>query len=169
MDVKTLSENKYMLTEGDIFKLGRVKFIVKETRIFDYQPQTADASKNIESFPLRSILKTSKKLNLIIENSLPSEEHIEEVSELEGKTVIKCSKNCRFCLMDVFSMDDPLVRVCKCSGSVEFVHMNCLRQWVQTKLNMKFNGNCLSVTIKGVECELCKSKFPLTFTHKGKT
>jgi len=66
-------------------------------------------------------------------------------------------------------MEDPLVKVCKCTGSLEFVHLNCLRQWIQTKLNIKYNSNCLSVTMKTIECELCKTNFPLTFKHKNQT
>lgn len=139
LNVKTLPSdetNKYMLVEGDIIKLGRVKFLVKEIKIHDYET-TFNLNGAIETFPLRSIIKSNERQNLVIERNLPADQDIQDVTENEGKTLIKCMRACRFCLMDFFTMDDPLVRACKCSGSLEFLHINCLRQWIQTKLNMK--------------------------------
>ena len=42
-------------------------------------------------------------------------------------------KRCRFCWMTNADMDNPLFTSCKCSGSVGYIHYNCLRNWLDIK------------------------------------
>ena len=37
---------------------------------------------------------------------------------------------CRFCLNDQFEEENPLITPCDCSGSMKFVHFQCLKTWV---------------------------------------
>lgn len=38
-------------------------------------------------------------------------------------------RQCRFCLEPTNTAADPLIEPCPCRGSVQFVHMGCLRRW----------------------------------------
>lgn len=42
-------------------------------------------------------------------------------------------KRCRFCWMTECDDSNPLFTSCKCSGSVGFIHFNCLRNWLDVK------------------------------------
>lgn len=45
--------------------------------------------------------------------------------------------HCRFCWGNESTDDNPCIVPCKCSGSVGFIHYNCLKSWLQTKQNKK--------------------------------
>lgn len=51
-------------------------------------------------------------------------------------------QECRICLM---TDEDTLVNPCKCTGSLAYTHLNCLKAWVRERAN--------------VVCEICTSKY----------
>jgi hypothetical protein len=53
-------------------------------------------------------------------------------------------KVCRMCHCEG-SVERPLFYPCKCSGSIRYVHQDCLLKWLKVK--NKFSGTC--------RCELC--------------
>jgi hypothetical protein len=59
---------------------------------------------------------------------------------------------CRIC-MDFDSKDNPLITPCKCSGSVKYIHEECLKTWLVSQ----------DVDIDKGECELCKTPFSMEF------
>ena len=65
---------------------------------------------------------------------------------------------------------NPLVQPCICSGSMKYIHLNCLKHWINTRSFDKIESNelCSIYIIKPVECELCKTKFPDFIRHNGK-
>jgi len=69
------------------------------------------------------------------------------------------SNQCRICLMDGCGEDDPLVKPCKCKGSIERVHLSCLRRWVASRMNLP-EGNVDSYTFGAPCCEMCTEEFP---------
>lgn len=44
---------------------------------------------------------------------------------------------CRICLMEDNEIDNPLFSPCKCSGSMRFIHHECLKTWFASKRIMK--------------------------------
>lgn len=36
---------------------------------------------------------------------------------------------CRICLCDDYDLENPLINPCKCSGTMKYIHLLCLRQW----------------------------------------
>lgn len=40
---------------------------------------------------------------------------------------------CRLCWDNEFTVDNPLLQICKCRGGVEFIHFECVRGWLKTK------------------------------------
>eukprot|EP00434_Breviolum_minutum_P015873 symbB.v1.2.013987.t1/scaffold1006.1/size144824/8 len=43
---------------------------------------------------------------------------------------------CRICLLEGPGEDDPLIAPCQCKGSIEYVHLGCLRHWIRGRLNL---------------------------------
>lgn len=64
-------------------------------------------------------------------------------------------------------VDNPLFSICACAGSTKFIHLNCIRQWLDGKLHKKQSEFVFSYNWKNLECELCKTRFKDTHWHKG--
>lgn len=72
-------------------------------------------------------------------------------------------KLCRFCLSDTIVQENPLLSLCKCDGSLKYVHLICLQNWLINKLHLKKTDGVLTVLWQGLSCELCKTQLPLSF------
>uniref|UniRef100_A0ACB8G0R2 E3 ubiquitin-protein ligase march7 n=1 Tax=Sphaerodactylus townsendi TaxID=933632 RepID=A0ACB8G0R2_9SAUR len=79
-----------------------------------------------------------------IKESLLSEDSDEEEGDL-----------CRICQMSSTSPTNPLIEPCKCTGSLRYVHQECMKKWLQSKIN---SGSSLEAV---TTCELCKEKLHL--------
>jgi E3 ubiquitin-protein ligase DOA10 len=42
--------------------------------------------------------------------------------------------SCRFCMGEENSIENPMITPCKCSGTMKFIHIECLRGWTRSKL-----------------------------------
>jgi hypothetical protein len=62
-----------------------------------------------------------------------------------------------------------LFQICKCSGSVGYIHFNCLRSWLEVKKQCKISPTFSSFYWKAFECEICKKAYPLVLRADGKT
>ena len=136
--------NKYILKEGDIFKLGRIIFRVKEINLDKFQ-------KEIE-----------RKKYIINYTNL---------NEKKNTTQIKVKKNiCRICYNEEEEETNPLIQPCQCSGTMKYIHYKCLKQWIKTNSCIKIVKNKIYsiFNIKSFECELCKNKFPDIIEYNGK-
>ena len=57
---------------------------------------------------------------------------------------------CRICL----ESNGKLLKVCSCSGSIEYVHLDCIQTWVN-----RFPVNHEN----HIKCEICKQKYLMSF------
>lgn len=126
----------HSLAENDILKLGRFKFRVKQMVSSDgdgTQPQLR--LDELQSSPL---CRTDD----------PS---------------ASSSAACRICLLegpgDEESENDPLIRPCRCKGTIEYVHLGCLRHWIKGRLNVSDSPSG-SYFYRLLSCELCRSVYP---------
>lgn len=55
--------------------------------------------------------------------------------------------------------DHPLISPCSCTGSMRFIHLNCLREWLEGKKHMKETHVVNSYIWKNLECEICKTQY----------
>ena len=83
----------------------------------------------------------------------------------------KLPKICRICYVEeepVSDFENPLVQPCNCTGSLRYIHLNCLKTWLNTKSCKKIfsNSNYSMFLVRPVECEICKNKFPDFIKHK---
>jgi hypothetical protein len=72
--------------------------------------------------------------------------------------------------MEEDNEENPLVRPCTCSGSLKYIHLKCLKHWINTRSYDKVDSTeiCTIYIIKPAECEICKTKFPDFIRHNGK-
>ncbi|KAG8559863.1 hypothetical protein GDO81_017479 [Engystomops pustulosus] len=62
---------------------------------------------------------------------------------------------CRICQTGVASPSNPFIEPCKCSGSLQYVHQDCMKKWLHAKINSGSNLEMITT------CELCKEKLNL--------
>nr|CEL75820.1 TPA: forkhead-aasociated domain-containing protein [Toxoplasma gondii VEG] len=73
---------------------------------------------------------------------------------------------CRICLCEAPDEDDaesrnnPLVAPCRCKGSMQHVHLQCLRTWMEGRLNIRSDGTTVGYFLRALDCELCKAPYP---------
>lgn len=119
----------YQLAEGDVLRLGRISFTVK---------QVSPTGQDHPSYP------THPPKDIPAQPPTPGSEKLP----------------CRICLSDQQTPEDPLISPCKCAGTMKFIHLKCLREWLQSRLNIKQSGSIVSYYWKSLDCELCKENLP---------
>ncbi|XP_077113845.1 putative E3 ubiquitin-protein ligase MARCHF10 isoform X2 [Ranitomeya variabilis] len=70
---------------------------------------------------------------------------LQEDSEEEGDL-------CRICLMGGETTENHLIAPCQCSGSLKYVHTECMKKWLLAKIKSGTELNIVST------CEMCKHK-----------
>eukprot|EP00434_Breviolum_minutum_P015533 symbB.v1.2.013678.t2/scaffold971.1/size148033/6 len=131
--VRDLATSGHKLSEGDVIKLGRFKFKVRQ--------MVASETSTVQP-------------ELHLDDTAGSTCDIE--SDHENKLA---KMSCRICLLEGSSEDDPLIRPCQCKGSIEYVHLGCLRHWVKGRLNIADTPEG-SYFYRPLPCELCKTAYP---------
>lgn len=63
----------------------------------------------------------------------------------------------------------PFFSTCKCSGSVGYIHFDCLRNWLDIKKQSKLSPCFSSYYWKSFECEICKKAYPLSLRTRSST
>ena len=66
--------------------------------------------------------------------------------------------NCRICLSEE-EEGNQLICPCKCSGSMGYIHILCLKEWLNSKRLVYEGPKVTSYFWKALECELCKEPF----------
>ena len=101
-------------------------------------------------------VERKEKINVIKKNEL--KKNLDLYQKIEKK-----NKVCRICYIQEEDEDNnPLVQPCNCDGSLKYIHLQCLSQWIYTHSceKLEINNKCSIYLIKPVVCELCKTKFP---------
>ncbi|XP_039545154.1 E3 ubiquitin-protein ligase MARCH7 isoform X2 [Pimephales promelas] len=66
---------------------------------------------------------------------------------------------CRICQMGEQSSSNPLIEPCKCTGSLQYVHQDCIKKWLHSKISSGSNLEAITT------CELCKEKLHLNIEN----
>ena len=129
--------------------------------------------------------KKNKMINLIDEEKISKtkglkykvdDKKIKQEKDIKNNTETNNNKQkiCRICYLEEDNPSlNPLIRPCKCSGSMKYIHLKCLIVWIKTKLeidNSEYldNGRYSMYSSEAVECELCKEIFPNFIKHNNK-
>lgn len=81
----------------------------------------------------------------------------------------KCQCTCRICLSDEETEENPFISPCKCDGSVKFVHIRCLQEWMRSKSEVKTKGCITRCIMNQLKCELCKEIIPDRVSALGRS
>lgn len=91
-----------------------------------------------------------------------------ETNIIEPTLEESITMQCRICLTEGEQENDPLLCPCQCRGSIKFVHLECLRHWINGRLNLaNENGSGDTFFFRQLQCELCKSPLPSSASIKG--
>ena len=146
-EIKKKSSTAYKLNEGDWLKLGRVRLRIQKISL---QPSKSSSA------ILPNFFKSNHEEK--VEDLEPNEENTQEGQEKSA---------CRICLSDVQTPEDPLICPCKCAGTMKFIHLGCLKEWLKSKVSAKVTEKGMSFHIKDLTCELCKTDFPAFITSNN--
>lgn len=131
----------HVLSEGDVIKLGRVKFTVKEVKSYE-EDQACESVHTADS-------SDAEEIN----DEIPEEREY---------------RMCRICLCDTSDRENPLVSPCSCAGTMKYIHLSCLQQWIASRMTSRYSENSISYYWKSTDCELCKHTFPANLNFSGK-
>ncbi|NXD05197.1 MARH7 ligase, partial [Certhia familiaris] len=93
-------------------------------------------------------------------SKIPPSRDPERLQKIKESLLLEDSEDeegdlCRICQMSSASPDNLLIEPCKCTGSLQYVHQECMKKWLQSKIN---SGSSLEAV---TTCELCKEKLNL--------
>lgn len=133
----------YQLNEGDVLRFGKVPMTVKKILGSGERSATRIGEK-------RSIGK-------------------QETSECAETHLLQDPGQCRICLGEASFIDNPLISPCACDGSLKYVHLMCLREWLKSKMSVRESGSVVMYAWHVVDCELCREQFPETVKFANTT
>ena len=179
--------SEYYLTEGDIMKIGNAVFKIKMIQINNLGKSKVVYNNNDEN---DTIMLNGSYNNSIIINEQNNLDNIETLKtqkvtvfannkeKSEEKTINKIkeekikNKICRICYQEEDDpLINPLIKPCKCSGSMKYIHLKCLLFWLKSKTvhsnNSIENNNFFNSYFieDSLQCELCKEIFPDFIKH----
>lgn len=70
----------------------------------------------------------------------------------------ECENTCRICLEPGLTTN-PLITPCKCTGTVRYIHLLCLKMWLSKQIKASISDFCVTINWKPLNCEMCKSHF----------
>ena len=72
----------------------------------------------------------------------------------------KCGQSqCKICLSNENSSNNPLISPCDCTGSMGLIHLECLSEWIKSRMVKKIYSNKIVCYWKSIDCEICKKTF----------
>jgi hypothetical protein len=154
--------------------------INEELIIYKYKKKNTNFSDIFDSMKTISAQKTKDKEDKDIKNEDENSKNENSINNKLKHLYVKLKnvndKNlkpfkCRICFSEGnFEDKNPLISPCNCTGSVKYIHLNCLRKWLTSKINIKSSssGNIYCYSFKDLECEICKSTIPEQVEYRGK-
>ena len=123
---------------------------------------------NLDNINNIEVLKTQKILVFPNNKEKSEEKAINKIKEEKIK-----NKICRICYQEEEDcVINPLIKPCKCSGSMKYIHLKCLLFWLKSRTlhhpnNSLENNNFFNSYFidDSMDCELCKEPFPDYIIH----
>ncbi|CAI2386840.1 unnamed protein product [Moneuplotes crassus] len=101
-------------------------------------------------------------------------EKIAKIRDTEGDkdfNKIRKEAQCRICLgeeEDEEIEENPLISPCKCTGTLQYIHLDCLKKWLDSKIHTKLTEFTFSYNWKNLVCELCGMRLKDNYIINGK-
>ncbi|XP_026191683.1 uncharacterized protein LOC34619087, partial [Cyclospora cayetanensis] len=141
--VREQNNNRHVLQENDVIKLGRYKLRVKQ--LVTHSSKREDEGTHPTEIPDLRLDDGEPPMSFIASNDM----------------------QCRICLLEGNQEGDPLISPCDCKGSIRFVHLECLRHWITGRLNFHEQQQ-KPIFVRQLLCELCKIPYPTAINYNNK-
>jgi hypothetical protein len=155
----------YRLAEGDVLRLGRICFRVKE--LLSSSTESSESRKLVWGRSLSLGGVGAGRCKAPIPETPIVLTIADEVETKDGEKMAEVA--CKICLMEGFTEENPMITPCTCKGTMRYIHLECLQRWLNSKITTRERGNSRSYSWKALECSLCKTSFPSTVIIKGHT
>lgn len=169
----------YQLSQGDIIKFGRVRFKVKDIGSYKHRSKnrkrnydhTLDVSmnekllhdyskrsKSVSKSKSKSIDQSNFQQNQTYQDDFEQEniiERLDSINTVEKQKIeqIKKEAQCRIWLAgeeEDEADSNPLISPCKCNGSLMYIHLQWLKQWLSSKIHTKLTEFTFSYNWKNL-------------------
>lgn len=150
--------NKSELKERNIIKLGNFLCFVRKINLQNIKkPNERSEDNSLNSqFDDKEVIKMSQNIRQCTSSQpyflKPKPEEIEKEERI-----------CRICLNEENSEINPLINPCRCSGSMKWIHLKCLRKWLFNKVELVEDEIIRIYAWKDLNCELCKGPLKSNF------
>jgi hypothetical protein len=74
--------------------------------------------------------------------------------------------SCRICFQTNNTLENPLLSPCECTGSIKYIHAECIREWVKSRIQTKNTKYTRSYYWSDLMCELCKTSLPSSVYYR---
>ena len=152
-------------------------FVIEKTNKKENESANKIISKvgsNKELFSMTK--KNNKKTKDKVEKNNKNEKKVDEKNEMDGNNQKnKSNRICRICYGDDTTSENPLICPCICKGSMKYIHYECLKNWLNSKIEEDISVDSenpevevISYNRKDISCELCKEKLPDYVKHNDR-
>ena len=138
-----------------------------------YSDETIKINSKQNEGELFSLMRRSQKKDKEKEKFKEKKKNKNKISEKKGGDNTNNSnfksnnKLCRICYGEDSTEENPLIYPCICSGSMKYIHYECLKNWLNSKIEEEISVDSentevdvISYNRKDISCELCKEKLP---------
>lgn len=105
-----------------------------------------------------------KEIGEGLEPDRPDQPPVETSMEIDEEAGEEMT--CRICYERQVTRDNPLLSPCRCDGTVKYLHLNCLKMWIKSKVTTRQTDSSITYQWKTIECDICKLELPLTLKTK---
>ena len=153
---------------GDIIKLGRVRLKFDKIYLKNINLQTINKNSNTPNLQSNKFISNyyTNSYNNINNNTCYEEEKNNNNND-ENSENSNTKNLCRICYSSESNINNPLISPCKCNGSMQYIHYNCLKQCIEAKIQKKEDENFKFLIWNNFECEICKCEYPKYLKYKN--
>jgi pSer/pThr/pTyr-binding forkhead associated (FHA) protein len=151
-------------------------FVIEKTNKKENESANKIISKVGSTKELFSMIKKKNKKN---KDKIEKNKNEKKINEKNGKEENnqknKNNRICRICYGDDTTDENPLICPCICKGSMKYIHYECLKNWLNSKIEEDISVDSenpevevISYNRKDISCELCKEKLPDYVKHNDR-
>lgn len=166
-----------------MYRFGRITFVVREVCLSPSQVDLMEQIKQSEASAIVNNLtqashasqfiislnnatdsfKQNRKQLIIqnpkLKNSKPGRNTVPQTLDEE--------RVCRICLETEATQQNPLCTPCNCKGGSKYIHLECVKLWLDSKKLMFRTNGVRSFYWDDLQCEVCKAFFLLKMWVDG--
>ena len=151
-------------------------FVLEKTNKKENESENKIISKVGSTKELFSMTKKNNKKTKDKVEKNKNEKKIDKKNEKdENNQKNKSNRICRICYGDDTTTENPLICPCICKGSMKYIHYECLKNWLNSKIEEDISVDSenpevevISYNRKDISCELCKEKLPDYVKHNDR-